>query len=481
MRAIGLDIGTTTICGIAADPETGQVLRSFCTPNDTFLEMGKAWEKTQDPDRILEKCRSIVDALVSECGPAVCIGVTGQMHGIVYTDHRGEAAGCLYTWQDGRGDLPYGGGQTYAERLAVLTGYKAAAGFGCVTHFYNLHNGLVPDTAACVCTIHDYVAMRLAGETKPRIHASDAAGFGLFRLADGCFDEPAMRAAGLDPALFPPVTDGFRIIGATPDGVPVAAAIGDNQAGFFGSVRDPEHSVLINVGTGGQVSLSARECGGTKDGLEYRPDAGSDFLLVGSSLCGGRAYSILERFFRETAAMAGFRCDSFYPAMDRCLADADADADVDDGAEDDAERLSVSTRFAGTREEPGIRGSIANIGLHNFTPKNLMEGFLEGIAEELHMLYRAAGERETCGRTILVGSGNGIRRNATLRRILERRFGMTLWIPDREEEAAYGAALYALVAAGRIGSPDEARHLIRCKTGNQSCPKPGNQSREGGF
>ena len=36
------------------------------------------------------------------------IGITGQMHGIVYTDCNGMAISPLYTWQDGRGNLPYG-------------------------------------------------------------------------------------------------------------------------------------------------------------------------------------------------------------------------------------------------------------------------------------------------------------------------------------------------------------------------------------
>ena len=43
----------------------------------------------------------------------------------------------------------------------------------------------------------------------------------------------------------------------------------------------------------------------------------------------------------------------------------------------------------------------------------------------------------------LYGSGNGLRKNALLRKLLEDRFEIPLQLSANEEEAAYGAALYA--------------------------------------
>ena len=48
-------------------------------------------------------------------------------------------------------------------------------------------------------------------------------------------------------------------------------------------------------------------------------------------------------------------------------------------------------------------------------------------------------------RPLLVGAGNGVRRNRLLAQILARRFGMSLLIPSHSEEAAVGAALAAAV------------------------------------
>lgn len=48
----------------------------------------------------------------------------------------------------------------------------------------------------------------------------------------------------------------------------------------------------------------------------------------------------------------------------------------------------------------------------------------------------------------MVGSGNGIRYNKPLITRFERIFGLPLRIPSHKEEAAFGASLYGLIAAG---------------------------------
>ena len=61
----------------------------------------------------------------------------------------------------------------------------------------------------------------------------------------------------------------------------------------------------------------------------------------------------------------------------------------------------------------------------------------------------------------IVGSGNAIRRNRKLVEIIEMRFAQELKIPLHEEEAAYGAALFALISGGYFKNAAEASRLIR--------------------
>ncbi|MBQ8026896.1 MAG: hypothetical protein IJ261_02140, partial [Clostridia bacterium] len=144
MNVIGLDIGTTTICGIAVDAESGELLKSVTLDNDSFID-GKPFEKIQSPEMIIEKVCLLAAQLFDEFSPICAVGITGQMHGIVYIDESGKAVSPLYTWQDGSGNLSCDGG-TYASELAELTGYNAARGFGGTTYYYHAKNGLVPES-----------------------------------------------------------------------------------------------------------------------------------------------------------------------------------------------------------------------------------------------------------------------------------------------------------------------------------------------
>ena len=252
----------------------------------------------QDPEKILEKCRRILEGFQDGEEDIVSVGVTGQMHGILYTDERGRAVSPLYTWQDRRGDLPCkensdGKEETWAGELSRKTGYPAASGFGLVTHYYHVKNGTIPREAVSLCTIPDYIAMSLAGEKRPLIHQSMAASLGLYDLRESCFDQRAIEAAGMDPGILPEVTREHRIVGRLKESAGegnqsgtcvVSVALGDNQASFLGSVG-PEERLLLNVGTGSQISAYADRLIETRE-AECRPYLGKTWLIAGSPLCG---------------------------------------------------------------------------------------------------------------------------------------------------------------------------------------------------
>lgn len=99
MNSIGLDIWTTTICAIILDSDTGSVLESITEPNMSFFPTESPWGKCQDVGVIWQEAISIVQRLIKKYAPVGSIGVTGQMHGIVYIDNTGMAVSPLYTWQ----------------------------------------------------------------------------------------------------------------------------------------------------------------------------------------------------------------------------------------------------------------------------------------------------------------------------------------------------------------------------------------------
>ena len=421
MKAIGIDLGTTSICGVVIDTDSGKVLRSETVNSNAFVSTGNDWEKVQDVSLIIEKAVKIVDSFIDD--DVAVIGITGQMHGILYYDNDGKSVSNLYTWQDGRGNLPYKD-TTYAAYLG------GASGYGNVTDFYNRENSLVPENAVGYCTVHDYLAMTLSGRKTPLVHTSDAASFGCFDIENNTFSYDCK----ID------VTSGFDTVGEY-KGIPVSVAIGDNQASVFSSLASDD-DILLNVGTGSQVSVIS-DTPVKGENIESRPFFDGKYLVVGAALCGGRAYSLLKDFYAGIFEAAGITDIDVYAVMDKMLEKADGVLDVD-------------TRFEGTRANPSLSGSITGIRTGNFTAGNLTKGLLEGMVNELFNMY----QNMNADKKGIVGSGNGVRKNPQLVSAAEKKFGSEMAIPAHLEEAAYGAAMYGLVACGSFTS-DEVRKLIK--------------------
>lgn len=426
---MGIDVGTTSISTVLLDQESGQVVYVNNLANDSRIPGLSPW--VQDPERIWNLVLPEYQAL-REARRIDAVGITCQMHGILYVDKLGRSVSPLYTWQDEQGEELCGSSGTFRQQLNAVTGYSQVRGIatGSITHFCLTAKHTLPAGAVRFCTIGDFLAMRLTNGTEPTVHISNGASFGLMDLERGCYDFNCIQRAGMDASFFPEIRRGYASAGRTPDGVPVSVALGDNQASFLGAVRDWDHEVLFNLGTGGQISQYSQSVV-TSPGMESRPFLDRDFITVFTSHCGGRAYAALERFFRQVLEMAGRPADSLYGVMERALA----------GQSVREEALSVEPAFCGTRAEPGKRCSITNITLENFTPGDLIQGFLEGICRELmpaYELFRGKGDVQR-----LVGSGNTIRKNQTFQGMIERLFGIPLRLAEVTEEAAVGAALFA--------------------------------------
>lgn len=424
MKAIGIDIGTTSVCGVVIDVEKGSVINSCTKNSDAFLTDCKPFEKIQSVDKIMAVAMEILDGFIDN--DVAAIGVTGQMHGIVYTDKDGNAVSPIYTWQDERGNLPYKD-TTYAKYLNSFSGY------GNVTDFYNRENGVRPSSAVSYCTIHDYFVMRLCGLTKPLMHSSDAASFGCYNIKENKFDYDC----NVD------ITQDYCIAGEY-RGIPVSVAIGDNQASVFSTLAD-ENNILLNIGTGSQVSIISDTMVEGED-IEVRPYFENKYLVVGAALCGGRAYSMLKDFYLQVLSYAeNIDSDKVYGIMNKML------------EANDNTSLEVDTRFAGTRKNADICGSISGITTQNFNPSELTLGVLEGMAKELFNMYKQM-KADRCG---IVGSGNGVRKNPALVKVFEKMFNAELKVPAHMEEASFGAALFALISCGVFKNAKEAQEIIK--------------------
>ncbi|MFB9278637.1 sedoheptulokinase [Cohnella cellulosilytica] len=506
MYVAGIDIGTTSVCCVIADAQTGAIANVAARTNDAERPSEQGWDRTQDPRRIVAILEEMIAGQAVYWKDVSAIGISCQMHGILYVDGRGDAVSPLYTWQDRRGDLaldrsaePTESGLgpadsamnsaspanessrtdsasrtsptdpasrtsptdrahrtpstdrpvSWASYMEERSGHRLASGYGLVTHCYNLHHNLVPPEAVYLCTVGDYVAMKLCGRNVPLMDASNAASLGLYDSNTRSFDLAALEALGIDPRMIPPQAGQSDAAGTTPSGGTVACAIGDNQASFLGSVPSLEDTMLVNVGTGAQISVYSK---GTEavPGLETRPFPGGGSLLVGASLGGGKTYALLEGLFRsihDSFAAAPLGDERLYKKMNALAEEALRDADAP---------LQVSAQFFGTREDPGRTGTIAGVSERNWTAGHLALGFLNGIVDELLAFAERFPEPLRSRVRTVAASGNGMRQNPVMRQLLRTKLRLPLHLSPVEEEAALGAAIHAAVRSGMYPNVDAA-------------------------
>lgn len=431
MKTLGIDIGTTTISIILSDTDDRHCSKALTVQNKSRIRTQYRWEKVQDVTGIIDCAVEAAEGYLRRFPDIKAIGLTGQMHGILYLNREGKCISPLYTWQDGRGNIPRRDGRTMVEAVYEKCGLYVPSGYGLLTHLFNTENGIAPDQAVSVCTIMDYLGMVLTGRRTPVVHVTNAAGLGFFDTRKKKFLTELLEQLKLDPAILPEVTEEPYILGEH-RGIPVMAALGDNQASFLGAAGEAPNTYLVNIGTGGQISVISDRYYEI-EGIETRPFVGGKYLLAGSSLCGGRAYAVLENFFRSYVEAAGHGNISQYEIMEKLAREAYGEHSG----------LEIVTTFNGTRSKPELRGSIAGISEDNFTPGGVICGVLKGIVRELYDMYIEIRSYTEIGMDRLAASGNAVRKNKVLQKIIKEMFLADPVLPETLEEAAYGAAVYA--------------------------------------
>ncbi|MBR6740373.1 MAG: MerR family transcriptional regulator [Clostridia bacterium] len=432
--SVGVDIGTTTISAVVYDIDHKEQLEAYTVPHHSYVCCDTFSE--QSTSVITEKAEKLLSHIMKCYTNIVSIGLSGQMHGIVYIDSDGNPISNLINWQDKRADQPIAEGKTACELIRIITGKQISTGYGIATHYYNLQKGLVPEKAVGFCSIMDLFGMKICGLKKAVTHTSVAASFGLLDIKKGEFLLDKLSLLGIDGRFLPSVTAESRVIGSC-EGIPVTVALGDNQASFLGAVSEDRDSILVNIGTGSQISAVSEYCEHDSD-IELRPFIDGKYLVCGSALCGGYAYSMVENFFRSYMVSAGMQDVSQYKTINRLALDAYQKGE---------KGLDVDVSFFGKRSDPDKRGSVNAIDRENFTPERLVLGVLCGMCNELYELYEGFEEKKPN----IVASGGGVRRNPVLKKLIEDRFGLPVSVNATKEEAATGVALFSAYVVGRIG------------------------------
>jgi xylulokinase len=433
-RLIGLDVGTSSVKGLAIDEE-GAVL-AVAERSQPLSTPHPGWSE-QDPNDWWRGASEVLDEL--DAAGAAGIGLTGQMHGLVALDADDRPLRPAILWNDGRTQAQCDEIEERIgfDRLVELTGNRALAGFTAPKLLWLREHE--PDVYARIAHIllpKDYVRLKLTGERA--IDVADASGTLLFDVAARAWSDEVVAALDIDPAWLPEAHESPARTGATRDGVPVAAGAGDQAAGALGvGVVAEGGPASIVLGTSGVVFAAL-------DRYEHDPQARvhafchavpGAWHVMGVMLSAAGSLQWLQQTVGGT--------------FDELLAGA---AEWEPGVEG----LLFAPYLAGERTphaDPSARGAFTGIGLRHdrgALARAVLEGVAFGLRDALDLVEELGG-RPAVGRA----SGGGGRSELWLQ-IVASALELPLEVTVVDEGAAYGAALLGGVAAGVWDDPRDA-------------------------
>ena len=250
------------------------------------------------------------------------ISISGQMHGTVMYDGRGEIIEPIINWQDKRCEIPlprYGNRTTVEvmiERVAgpefddlgidvLPSGYLGATLFYIKENdpalFERIHHVVLPG---------DFIRGKLLGASDRATDPTNAFGTGLFNTRLGCWHEAIIEKLGLSREILPAVHDSAEVAGVVPEevacgfglapGTRVIYGGGDNQMSLLGNgLMSANSPALINIGTGAQVSRVTSQYA-KKAGVDTRSYFNGTYAFVGASVGGGRSYAQLREALAQS-------------------------------------------------------------------------------------------------------------------------------------------------------------------------------------
>lgn len=454
---IGSDIGTSSAKTVVLDAE-GRVL-GMATQEYAVDTLRPGWAE-QMPETWVQAVvttmrRAIETAGVTpECVGA--IGLSGQMHGTVCLDARGDVLRPAIIWADQRAAAQVA--EVYRRvgraQLAAWTANPLATGFMLATWLWlRDHEPQTERATAYFLLPKDYVRYRLTGEIGAE--PSDAASTLLFDTAGRRWSAPLLDALGLDGTRLPPIRPSAAVAGGLRAEIAAATGLLPGTPVIHGgsdqAMQALGHGVVApgvmssTIGTGGQVFAPAAH-----------PAADPDLRL--HCFC----HVLPDVWHFESAMLAAglslkWLRDAMLPRM-TYQALADTAQTVPPGAEG----LFFLPYLAGERTphmDPQARGGFVGLTLRHtraHLARAVMEGVVFGMRQGIDLM-RALGVRAER----IVASGGAAQHPLWLQ-LQADCFAVPIHRTATVEAAATGAALLAGVGGGLYADAAEAvRRAVR--------------------
>jgi glycerol kinase len=260
---LAVDQGTTNSKAVLV-AETGAILAAGAAPVE-IRHPRPGWVE-QDAERIWASVVVAIGACLANAGDVeiVALGISSQRESILAWDRRsGLALGPVVSWQCRRTTAACEALNAAGHEPAVLalTGLPLDPMFPATKAKWLLdtHGGGIAAGDLCLGTVDSWLIWKLSGGAVHATDASNAARTQLYDLAAGRWSEELGALFGVPIAVLPEVHESAHVFAHTrgvpglPNGVPVAAAIGDSHAALFGHGAHRTGDGKVTFGTGSSV------------------------------------------------------------------------------------------------------------------------------------------------------------------------------------------------------------------------------------
>jgi len=471
---IGIDLGTSGTKTVLFD-ENGNAICSS-TGEYPMYQPENGWAE-QDPEDWWNACVTTVKKVLSDSGidPGDISGISfsGQMHGLVMLDDKGEVIRKSIIWCDGRTvkECAEINERVGGPRLVELTANHALTSFTAGNILW-VRNNEPENYKRCrhILLPKDYLRYKLTGTFGAE--PSDASGMNLMDINKRVWSDEVLSKLEIDAKLLPKISESSDIAGCITaeaasltnlkEGTPVVFGGGDNAAAAIGTGVVEKGKAFITIGTSGVIFAHSDHVAVDPQGRvnTFCAAVPNSWVVFGCTLAAGMSLQWLRNnfFLPEMKVAEGLGQDPYN------IMTAQAEI-VPIGAN----RLLFLPYLMGERSpilDPNARGVFFGLsGIHNKYDmlRSVMEGVIYAQRQCLDV-HRSMGIEFN---EIYATGGGGT--SPLWRQMIADIFELPVVTVKNREGPALGAAILAGVGTGLYPNiPEACKRII--KTNNPQEP-----------
>ena len=435
MRALGIDIGSSSIKGAVLDLSSLTVMTPVARPFPSPIEGLRAGWVEIDPIAVIHAVDEVLSSLLDQAPDATWLGLSGQMGGLILLDDQARPLTNYISWQDQRSIEPSGHGAPLLDRIrdrwtdaGILRelGNELQPGSTTTLVAWHCEQNQLPKRSV-PSNIADFVVAHHTGRPIP-MHSTHA--IGMLDLSHGNWHRGALEQIGVRDLTLPELSNSENSVGEWKHGgktLRVFGSYGDQQCALRGAGLQ-QGELSLNISTGSQVSRRIADFHpGPHQSRKY---FFGDILDTVTHVPAGRSLNVFVDLLTEIARAQGNELENPWDTVNS-LVEAVDDTD-----------LTVDLAFF--RSPLGDRGRIENISTGNLSVGSLFLAAFRAMADNYERISQRFLPMDWTG---IVLSGGLTQKAPRLRSLLKDRFA----VPFRESAGEETLA----------GLLDIARHEFR--------------------